>query len=335
MGKRISFKEMWLIFKEAASKWWAKDPFRESATIAYYAIFSIPALLAIVIGIAALFFGQEAVNGQISGQISAAMSPEAAKQVEEMVANALQTKKSVIATIIGVIILIFGATGVLVQLQKSLNNIWEVKVDPEKKQWLHTIKSRLFSLGIIMTLGFLLLISMIITIGVAALSQWIEQRFPDGITYLVEGLNMLLSVGVITLLFALMFKILPDAKIKWKHVFAGGFLTALLFIIGKFALGFYFGKSDPASAYGAAGSVVLILLWVSYSSMTVFFGAELTKAFVTHRGDKVVPKKNAVYVPGLNDEVIQAGSSNVDGKKQRSKEDSSKEQLISEAQNFK
>jgi membrane protein len=206
--------------------------------------------LAIIIAIAAFVFGEAAVSGQISTQISAAMSPEAAKQVEQMVAKATEAKQSTLATIIGVITLIFGATGVLVQFQKSLNNIWEVKVDPDKKEWLHTIKSRLFSLGLIATIGFLLLISMAVTIALSALSEWLTQRFPDVIAYLIEGVNFIISISVIAVLFGMMYKILPDAKIKWRHVALGGFLTAVLFVLGKFALGFYFGKSDPASVRG-------------------------------------------------------------------------------------
>jgi membrane protein len=311
MKLKINFKKIWLITKEAASKWWAKDPFRESATIAYYAIFSIPALLAIVISIAALVFGQEAVTGKISAQISAAMSPDAAEQVEEMVAEASIHGKSALATIIGLVTLLFGATGVLMQLQKSLNNIWEVKVDPKKEKWWFTLKSRLFSLGIIVTLGFLMLISMAVTVALVALSDWIKARFPDAVTYLVESANFLISLTVIAVLFSVMFKVLPDANIKWRHVVIGGFITALLFVLGKFALGFYFGKSEPASAYGAAGSIVLILLWVSYSSMIVFFGAEFTKAMVVNTGSKVTPKKNAIHVPGLNKEVIRTNKSDV------------------------
>lgn len=316
MKIKINFKKFGLVTKKAASAWWNKDPFRESATIAYYAIFSIPALLAIVIAITSAVFGHEAVTGQISRQISAAMSPEAAKQIEQMVAHATEERKNAIAAIIGFVTLLFGATGVLVQLQKSLNNIWEVKVDPKKKKWWFTLQSRLFSLGIIVTLGFLMLISMSVTVALVALSGWIKARFPDATAYIVEAINFLISLAVIAVLFSFLFKVLPDAKIKWKHVIGGGLLTAVLFLIGKYALGIYFGKSNPASVYGAAGSVILILLWVSYSSMIVFFGAEFTKALVLTNGSKVVPRKNAVHVPGLNEEIIRTNKSDVTTKKQ-------------------
>ena len=310
MNLKNSFKKIWKILKEAASNWWDKDPFRESATIAYYAIFSIPALLAIVVSIVSLFFGQEVVTGQISEQISEAMSPEAARQIEGMISNGIEAKKSIVATIIGAATLLFGATGVLVQLQKSLNNIWEVKIDPDRRQWLYTIKSRLLSLGIIVTLGFLMLVSMAVTVALVALSDWIAARFPDALTYVIEVINFLISLTVIAVLFALVYKVLPDAKLKWRHVIIGGFITALLFLLGKFALGFYFGKSQPASSYGAAGSVVLILLWVSYSSMIVFFGAEFTRSLVRNIGHKVTPKKNAVHVPGLNEDIIKVNKQN-------------------------
>src|ERR1041385_1773275 len=230
MKIKFNFKKIWLITKEAAKKWWDKDPFRESATVAYYAIFSIPALLAIIVGITSAVFGYEAVTGQISHQISAAMGSETAKEVEQMIAKATAEKKSVIASIIGFVTLLFGATGVLVELQKSLNNIWEVKVDPKKRKWWFTLKSRLFSLGIIVTLGFLMLISMAVTVALVALSGWLKARFPDVVAYLVEAANFAISLSVIALLFALVFKVLPDAKIKWRYVITGGFVTALLFL---------------------------------------------------------------------------------------------------------
>src|SRR5262245_13729653 len=237
--KKISLHKLWLVLKEAGGKWWKKDPFRESATIAYYAIFSIPALLAIVFAIVAFAFGQEAVHGQLSAQISEAMSPQVAEQVEDMIVKASAQKNSMLASIIGFITLIFGATGVLVQLQKSLNNIWEVKLDPKKKKWWYTLRSRLFSFGLIVTLGFLMMISMSITVMLSAFSDWIELRHPGAVTYLMGSLNFLISLAVITLLFALVFKVLPDATIRWRHSFIGGTLTALLFLLGKFALGFY------------------------------------------------------------------------------------------------
>lgn len=300
MSKRkFRLKNLGKIFMTAFKSWNSKDPFRESAVISYYAIFSLPALLAIVVAIAGLVFGQEAVTGTLSDQIGAAMSPGAAEEVENMIAKASETKSSVWATIIGVITLIFGATGVFVQFQKSLDRIWEVKPDPKKEGFMSMIRERVFSFGLVVSIGFLLLVSLVITSVLSALADWAEARFPDYLLFIFAAINFLVSFAVITVLFALMFKVLPHAKTKWRDVWVGSALTAMLFVIGKFGLGFYFGKADPASAYGAAGSIILILLWVSYSSMIVFFGAEFTKAYTEINEGKIKPAENAVSTPGL------------------------------------
>ena len=283
------------IIKKTSLAWNAADPFREAAVISYYAIFSIPALLVIVIAAAGLVFGRDAVSGHISSQISLVMGADTAKQVEEIVAKASETKTSIWASIIGFVTLILGATGVFAQLQKSLNLIWEVEARP-KKAWLKSLKDRLFSFGLILSIGFLLLISLLVSAALSAFSDWIKVYLPDFMVFIFRVLSFVISFSVITVLFTLMFKILPDVKIRWKNVWIGAMITTLLFIAGKFALGLYFGKAEPASTYGAAGSVILIMLWVNYSSMIVFFGAEYTKQFALHQGEKIQAKKDAVYV---------------------------------------
>lgn len=285
---RFKIKDLWGLLKATYKEWNEDDPFRQSAVIAYYAIFSIPALLVIVISLAGLAFGREAVSGEITSQISSAIGEDAAKDVEKMIAHASERKSSIWATIIGVGTLIFGATGVFYQLQKTLNIIWEVEPKP-KKPWLAMLRSRLFSFGLIVSIGFLLLISLVITSLLSVLSNWIQSILPDFVMYLFFVLNFLVSLATITVLFALMFKILPDAKIRWRSVWVGAIVTAVLFVIGKFLLGIYFGKSDPGSAYGAAGSIILLLLWVSYSCMIVFFGAEFTKQFALKYGHGIHP----------------------------------------------
>jgi membrane protein len=317
---KFKLKDSGKLIKETFTKWNAKDPFRESAVIAYYAVFSLPALLAIVVAIAGLVFGKEAVQGQISDQISAAMSADTAEQVEDMIAKASEQKASIIAGIIGVATLIFGATGVFVQLQKSLNNIWEVKVDPKKQGILATLRSRLFSFGLIVSIGFLMLISLVITSVLAAVSGWIKARWPDYLLYLFEALNFVFSFGVITVMFALMFRILPDAKIKWRQVWIGAALTSFLFVLGKYGMGLYFAKADPASAYGVAGSLVLILLWVSYSSMILFFGAEFTKVYADMYDGGAAPADNAIKVPGLAEDIARANRATADETKPKKSE---------------
>jgi membrane protein len=316
---KFRFKDLGKLLKRTYTSWNAKDPFRESAVIAYYAIFSMPGLLAILIAIAGFVFGEEAVSGQVSEQIEAAMSPDAAKEVETMIASASEKKASIWATIIGVATLIFGATGVFVQLQKSLNAIWEVKTDPKKEGIMQTIRQRVFSFGLIVSIGFLMLISLVITSILTALSGYIEARWPDYLMIIFQGLNFIFSFTVIAAMFALMFRILPDAKIKWRHVWIGAALTSLLFIIGKFGMGLYFGKADPAGAYGAAGSIVLILLWVSYSSMIVFFGAEFTKAYADLYDGGAAPAENAIKVPQqLTDDIKRANRASGDETKRPS-----------------
>lgn len=270
----------------AAKSWWAKDPFMQSSVIAYYAIFSIPGLLIMVISISAIFFRQDVLTVHLYNQISSIMGEETAKQVQGMIMSISKNDKSLIPTIIGLIVVLVGATGVFVELQKTLNIIWDVKAKP-RKAILTLIRTRLFSFGLIVSVGFLLLISLVITTLIAALSDWVLHHWPDLVLLIFYVLNFIISFGVVMLLFALMFKILPDAKIRWKLLWPGSILTAFLFILGKTAIGFYLSKTDPGSAYGAAGSIVLILLWVSYSSMIFFYGAEFTRAYAIHLSGRV------------------------------------------------
>ena len=290
----MKIKETALLFKNAFKEWNEKDPFRESAVIAYYAIFSLPGLLFIFITSAGYFFGRDAVSGHLHSQISGAMGRDTADQVQEIMNRAKSSTDSVWATIIGIMIILFGATGVFVQLQKSFNIIWEVKAKPSKSNIWIFLKSRLFSFGLILSIAFLLLVSLAITSILAAMSKWIEAHWPAYIMFLFQTANFLISFSVVSALFAMMFKILPDAKIRWSYVWMGAFLTGSLFEIGKFGLGLYFGKAAPGSGYGAAGSVILVLLWVSYSTMIVFYGAELTKAYADKYHGYVPAGKSAV-----------------------------------------
>jgi len=289
---KFKIKDLGTLFKTTFKEWNNKDPFRQSAVIAYYAIFSIPGLLVLIISIAGYFFGKDTVNKDFLAQISNTMGADIALQLEEMLTKAGQLKSSVFASVIGIIVLLVGATGVFVELQKTLNIIWKVKVIPQKGILL-ILKARLFSFGLIIAIAFLLLISLIISTVLAAMSNWIVIDSSGLMETFFKILNFTFSLAIISLLFAFMFKILPDAKIKWKHVWLGSIVTGLLFTIGKTALAFYFAKAQPASIYGAAGSVILILLWVSYSSMILFFGAEFTSAFAAMYSNKVLPSEIA------------------------------------------
>ncbi|MEP7266376.1 MAG: YihY/virulence factor BrkB family protein [Saprospiraceae bacterium] len=292
--KKISFTKIGELFKLAFTKWWNRNPFNESAIIAYNAIFSLPGLLVVVTAIAGYFFGHDAVSGRLHSQIAQAMGTDTADQIQKMVMIASKSKDSVWATIMGIAIILIGATGVFVHLQKTLNTIWEVKAQTTKSEiWLF-LKKRIFSFGLIISIAFLLLVSLVLSSLLSALASWVSQHWSESLLVIFEILNAIFSLIIITVLFALMFKFLPDTKIKWGSVWIGAFVTSLLFVLGKSALGLYFGKADPASGYGAAGSIILILLWTSYSSMIVFYGAEFTKVYSDNQYGKLPPSQNAI-----------------------------------------
>lgn len=281
------------VLKTAFKKWWVKDPFHESAVIAYYAIFSLPGLLVVIMTLAGYFFGRDAVNNQVATQFSSTMGAETANQIQEMIVQVTKLKNTVLATTIGLVTILVGATGLFAEFQNALNIIWEVKVDTAQSGIWNVIRVRLFSFGLIVTIAFLLIVSLLVSTLLSAFGTWLASNFSESFLMILQLLNIILSIVIPAILFALMFKILPDAKIKWKHVWIGSFVTAFLFEIGKFGLELYFGKANPGTGYGAAGSVILIMLWVSYSSMIVFFGAEFTHAYADTFSGKVEPSEIA------------------------------------------
>ena len=290
---RTHIQKVFTVLKNAFKSWLAKDPFHESAVIAYYAVFSLPGLLVVIMTLAGYFFGREAVNHQVAAQFTSTMGADTARQVQDMIIQATKLKNTMLATIIGVVTILIGATGVFAEFQNALNIIWEVKVDPKKSGIWEIIKIRLFSFGLIVSIAFLLVVSLLISALISAFGNWLASHFSDSFLLILQLLNSGLSLVILAVLFALMFKFLPDAKIKWKHVWIGSFVTAFLFEIGKFGLGLYFGKANPGTGYGAAGSVILILLWVTYTSMIVFFGAEFTHAYANMFSGKVAPTEIA------------------------------------------
>jgi len=277
--QKFSFSKLGTLLKTTFKKWLKRNPFERSAIIAYYALFALPGLLIIIITIAGYYFGSDAASGKLHSEVAQTMGTDAADQVQRMVMIAGKSKDSIWATIMGIAVFLFGATGVFVQLQKSLNAIWEVKASNTISAVMSFLKKRIFSFGLIMSIAFLLLVSLVFSSLLSALSSWVLKYWSESWLIIFQLLDVVFSLGLITVLFAMMFKFLPDAEIKWHWVWTGSFVTSLLFIIGKSVLGLYFGKVDPGSGYGAAGSVIIILLWISYSSMIVFFGAELTKVY--------------------------------------------------------
>ncbi|WP_378175569.1 YihY/virulence factor BrkB family protein [Aquimarina sp. SS2-1] len=272
--------------------WNDNEPFQMSAAVSYYALFSFPALLIIIIQTTGLFYEKQEVKGKIIREIGEVLGSDASKTVEAMLKNAIDQEQSTLVIIIGIITLLYGATGMFIALQKSLNTIWKVKPKP-KSEILKMIKDRIFSLGLILMIGFLLLTSLVLTALITATTEWIGQHFPDFIVSAIKALNFIFSLILTTVLFALIFKILPDVKIRWKDVWLGAFVTTVLFSIGKSALGIYFGTVNPGSTFGAAGSVILILLWVSYSSLILFFGAEFTRVLASKYGSGIQPASYA------------------------------------------
>ncbi len=290
---KTPFQKIFTVIKTSFKDWLAKDPFRESAVIAYYAIFSLPGLLVVIMTLAGYFFGREAVNNQVAAQFTSTMGAETAKQIQDMIVQASKLRNSLVATVIGIITILIGATGVFAEFQIALNNTWEVKLDTTKSGIWNIIRVRLFSFGLIVSIAFLLIVSLVISALISAFGDWLTGHFSDSFLLILQVLNIGLSFFILSILFALMFKFLPDAKIKWKHVWIGSFVTTFLFEIGKFALGFYFGKANPGTGYGAAGSVILIMLWVTYSSMIVLYGAEFTHAYANMFSGKVAPTEIA------------------------------------------
>ena len=288
-------KDIFVMLRKAASAWMEDQAPTLGAALAYYTVFSLAPLLIIAISIAGLAFGREAAQGQIFIQLRDLLGDAGGKAIQDMVQNAnARPTTGLVATLIGFLTLLFGASGVFGQLQTSLNAIWGVRPKPGRGV-LGIVRDRFLSFGFILVVGFLLLVSLFLTTLIAFVGNRFGGMAP-GMETLVQILNSVLSVAVITLLFAMIFKFLPDAQIAWRDVWIGALITAALFTAGKFALGLYLGKSGVASSYGAAGSLIVLLLWVYYSAQILFFGAEFTQVYANRFGTRVRPTDNAVAV---------------------------------------
>jgi len=306
MKKKLTLKGVWQLIKEAASGFSDDKVLKLSGSLAYFTIFSIGPLILIIIFLADLFWGREAVEGSIYGQIKGFIGPDAALQIQDIIKNAAISGKSTFTAVIGIATLVVGATGVFAEIQDSINTIWGLKPKP-KKGLIKMVLTRLLSFSVIVSLGFLLLVSLIVNAVIEALINKLMSVFPDGAVVLGYIVNLVVTFGVTTLLFAIIFMILPDAKIKWRDVLIGAMVTTVLFMIGKFAITFYIGTSNVGSTYGAAGSLVVILLWVYYSSVILYFGAEFTKAYAANYGSHIEPNQYAVWIKQV--EVEEEGGS--------------------------
>jgi len=264
------------------------------AALAYYSVFSIAPLLLIAIAVASLVFGEEAAHKGVVHEIQGTVGEPVAHAVEQMLINNRETSHSTGATIIGIVVLLFGAAGVFGQLQDSLNTVWKVTPKPGRGIW-GFVRDRFLSLTMVFGTGFLLLVSLVITAILSAMSASLSQWLPGGAA-LWQAVNMVVSFGMITFLFALIYRYVPDAEVAWRDVWIGAILTALLFTLGKVLLGWYLGQASTTSAYGAAGSVVVILLWVYYASQILLFGAEFTRVYASQFGSGLKPAPNAMLV---------------------------------------
>ncbi|WP_179007050.1 YihY/virulence factor BrkB family protein [Winogradskyella forsetii] len=262
----------------SAKSWFNGQPFQRSAIVAYYAILSLPALIIIILKVVGSVWGEDIVQGELLAEISNAIGPDAADAIRNMIENQSGEQTSVFATIIGIGTLLYGSTGVFFQLQSALDDIWNME-PPYKNDLVATLMSRVKSFGFILILGFLLLTSFVLTSLLSTFSKQLNRFLPDDLFDYIFVVDFLVSITFIYVLFATMFKFLPSAKITWKSVRIGAALTTIMFLIGKYLLAWYFNTMEPGSTYGAAGSIILIMLWVSYSSLILLFGAHFTKKY--------------------------------------------------------
>ncbi|HRP56767.1 YihY/virulence factor BrkB family protein [Agriterribacter sp.] len=291
----MTLRGAWKITKQTVSDFINDKVLKLSAALAYYTIFSLPGLIIIVVWVSDIFYGDKAVEGTVYGQIAGLVGKDAALQIQQTIRNATLSYETGFAATIGIATLVIGATSIFGEIQDSINTIWKLKAKP-RKGWLKMIINRLLSFSIIIVLGFLLLVSLIVNAVMDALIDRLTVIFPHTEVLIAYVFNMLLSLAITSFLFGLIFKVLPDAKIEWRHVRVGAFTTAILFMAGKFGISYYLGHNRLSSAYGAAGSVIVILLWVYYSATILYFGAVFTRVYAIHKGSRIYPDDYAVWV---------------------------------------
>ncbi len=285
---------LWDMLKQAVAQWWADNAPRLGASLAFYTLLSIAPVLVLVTALAGTIYGEEAARGQLVQQMEGMVGKEGAEAVQSLLANAYHLPSGLTASILGAVVFLVGATGMFVELQDSLNLIWNVPPRQSSGVWL-LVKSRLLSFLMILVIGFLLLLSLVASALLTALSDYLD----DMASPLVwRGAEFLVSIGVLTLLFAMIYKLLPDVRIVWGDVWIGALLTAVLFTLGKFAIGLYLGYSSAASTYGAAGSLAVLLIWVYYSAQVFFFGAELTQVYANRLGSRLTYREGRAEAAG-------------------------------------
>lgn len=291
----MNLRAGWDLLKQTYESWSNHNIAREGAALAYYTIFSLAPLLIIAVGISGMIIGEQAARGELQRQLTQIVGPQTAAAVQSMVANAHRSGSGVVATIVGFVVLILGALGVFSQLQESLDLIWNVQPKPGRGVS-GMIWARVWSFLMVLGIGILILVSVAVSTALSSLNHFIHLSSLPGGAILWQIVNNVVSCLILMLLFAMIYKVLPDVKLSWKDVWVGAAVTAVLFTVGKFLIGLYLGSAGAASGFGAAGSLVLILLWVYYSTQICLFGAAFTQVWAQHYGQAIEPSEKAVWV---------------------------------------
>ncbi|HET6226876.1 MAG TPA: YihY/virulence factor BrkB family protein [Bacteroidia bacterium] len=290
-----SIRKLPSIFKDTCSEFIEDKVMKYSAALAYYTIFSLPSMLIVIIGLCGTLYGKAAIEGKIFFQLNNLIGAQPALEVQHIIQNMVLNHDSFLATVVGIITLLLGATGMFGEIQDSINTIWGLKTKPEKGL-IKMLLNRLISFSMIIILGFILLVSLLLNVLLQAFFHDLKKLFPTDLIDKLYIIDQCIVYGIIALLFAFIFKVLPDAKLLWRDVWVGAFVTTILFVLGKFAISYYLSTNKQITAYGAAGSLIIILLWVYYSAIILYFGAEFTQVYAHHHGRSIAPNKYAIWI---------------------------------------
>jgi membrane protein len=287
-------KTLWEIVKETGQDWSKDNATRLAAALAYYTVLSIAPLLVLAVAVSGLVYGEDAARGQIASQLASVVGPEAGEGIQTVLSHAKSPDEGVIGGLVSIVVLLFGASGVFGELQSSLNEIWKVEPRPGLGIW-GFLRKRFLSFTMVLGVAFLLLVSLVLSALLSGLGERFSDLLPGG-AWFWEIINFAVSFAIITVLFGLIYKVVPDVDIQWKDVAMGAAVTALLFAIGKFGLGLYLGRASVSSPYGAAGSLIVFVIWVYYAAQILFMGAEFTQVYARHRGSRIAPSDHAVPI---------------------------------------
>ena len=288
------FAQLWGAFRVTLKTFIAENYLRYSASLSYYTIFSLAPLLIVTISLLGFFFGRQAMEGKIFSEIRTHVGDVAAMQIQQMIQHVVSTQDSFVARVAGIIVMVIGMAAVFKEIQDAINHIWKLKPIPKLNRKKYLIK-RVISLGIFSIIGFLLVLSLIINLLIDIFGNYLIELFAGASVYIVFAINRIFIIAIVAMLFTFMFKYLPDGKVRWKDAIKGALFTSIFFMLGKAIIGYFLGQFNVTSTYGAAGSLVVLLLWIYYSSVIVYFGATFTKVYAYLYGGKIIPSSYAVY----------------------------------------